>query len=171
MIEIKTPDIKDAKLISQLAIQTFWESHGASAADKDIEEYISKCLPEELFAKELADPKNIFRVAYFNAVAVGFSKIICNYPNKKIEAANVCKLEKIYVLKDFYYTKAGQILFDTGVEIAKARKQNGIWLYVWTENKRALHFYEKQGFKIIADTFFKISETHSNPNYWMYLEF
>ncbi|MBK6522483.1 MAG: GNAT family N-acetyltransferase [Sphingobacteriaceae bacterium] len=106
-----------------------------------------------------------------NDVPVAFSKIIYDAPNPKINDAPVCKLEKIYVLKEYYDQKIGKPLFDLNIELAKQNKQKGIWLYVWTENKRALRFYEKQGFKIIADTLFQISETHSNPNYWLYLKF
>lgn len=171
MIEIKIPTANDAELISKLAIQTFRESHGASASEKDISEYELTRLNVGLFESELSDPKNIFRVLYFDGIPIAFSKIICNFPNPKIEEQCVSKLEKIYVLKEHYDKKVGKILFDHTIEIAKQQKQKGIWLYVWTENKRALRFYEKQGFKIIADTLFKVSETHSNPNYWMYLEF
>ena len=74
-------------------------------------------------------------------------------------------------MKEFYDKNIGKQLFDLNIELAKANKQIGIWLYVWTENKRALRFYEKQGFKNIGSTHFRISETHSNPNYWMYLKF
>lgn len=171
MIEIKIPTVNDAELISKMAIQTFRESHGTSASEKDIAEYELTRLNVNLFELELADPKNIFRILYFDRIPIAFSKIICNFPNPKIEQQRVCKLEKIYVLKEHYDKKVGKLLFDHNIEIAKQQEQKGIWLYVWTENKRALRFYEKQGFKIIADTFFKVSETHSNPNYWMYLEF
>ncbi|MBK7816989.1 MAG: GNAT family N-acetyltransferase [Sphingobacteriaceae bacterium] len=171
MLRFKIPTIKDAELISQMAVQTFYESHGTSASEKDIKEYITLRLNIDLFKEELGHPENIFRVAYLNDVPVAFSKIIYDAPNPKINDAPVCKLEKIYVLKEYYDQKIGKPLFDLNIELAKQNKQKGIWLYVWTENKRALRFYEKQGFKIIADTLFQISETHSNPNYWLYLKF
>ncbi len=154
-----------------MAKQTFRESHGTSAAEKDILEYEDSRLNVELFESELADPANTFRIAYLNEIPVAFSKEIFNCPNPKIVEQSVCKLEKLYVLKEFYDQKIGQPLFDLNIELAKQNGQKGIWLYVWTENKRALRFYEKQGFKNIANTLFKVSETHSNPNYWMYLEF
>ncbi|MBP9068636.1 MAG: GNAT family N-acetyltransferase [Bacteroidia bacterium] len=171
MLRFEIPTINDAKLISQLAIQTFHESHGTSASEKDIDEYTSLRLNVDVFKQELSDPKNTFRLVFLNDVPVAFSKIIYDAPNPKINDAPVCKLEKIYVLKEYYDQKIGKPLFDLNIELAKQNKQKGIWLYVWTENKRALRFYEKQGFKIIADTLFKISETHSNPNYWLYLKF
>jgi ribosomal protein S18 acetylase RimI-like enzyme len=171
VLRFEIPTLKDAELLSRLAKQTFRESHGTSAAEKDILEYEAKRLGVELFRNELNDPKTIFRVAYLNDVPVGFSKASFNFPNPKIKEQTVCQLEKLYVLKEFYDQKIGQPLFDLNVELAKQAGQKGMWLYVWTENKRALRFYEKQGFKNIANTLFKISETHSNPNYWMYLEF
>jgi len=171
VLRFEIPTVKDAELISQMAIQTFYESHGTSASEKDIEEYTNQKLNVALFKEELADAKNIFRVAYLNDVPVAFSKIIYNFSNLKINEVPVCKMEKIYVLKKYYTQKIGKPLFDLNIKLAKENKQKGIWLYVWTENKRAVRFYEKEGFKIIADTFFKISETHSNPNYWLYLKF
>lgn len=171
MIEIRTPTEKDAHLISLLAAQTFYESHGSSASEEDIKEYEKEKLNVSLFEQELKDPRNIFRIAYLNNVPVGFSKLICNYPNSKIKEPTICKLEKIYVLKEYYDKGIGKPLFNHNLEIARQNSQKGMWLYVWTENERALRFYNKQGFKIIANTFFEISKTHSNPNYWMYLEF
>lgn len=171
MLHFEIPTVKDAELISRMAIQTFRESHGTSASEKDIEEYTITKLSVDLFKEELADPKNIFRLAFLNEVPVAFSKMIYDLANPKINDAPVCKLEKLYVLKEYYDQKIGKPLFDLNIKLAKQNKQKGIWIYVWTENKRALRFYEKQGFKIIADTFFKVSETHSNPNYWLYLKF
>jgi ribosomal protein S18 acetylase RimI-like enzyme len=171
VLRFEIPITDDAALISRLAIQTFRESHGTSAAEKDILDYETKRLNVDLFKEELQDPKNIFRVVYLSNVPVAFSKEVFNTPNPKIKEQAVCKLEKLYVLKEYYDQKIGQPLFDLNVELAKTAGQKGMWLYVWTENKRALRFYEKQGFKNIANTLFKVSETHSNPNYWMYLEF
>jgi ribosomal protein S18 acetylase RimI-like enzyme len=171
MVEIKIPGVKDALLISQLAARTFYESHGTSASEKDLKEYEQKRLNPELFKAELCGRQNEFRVAYYNNIPVGFSKIVYDSPNPKISETPVCELNKIYVLKDHYDKKIGKSLFDLNVELAKQHGQKGMWLYVWTENTRALSFYEKQGFKIIADAQFKVSETHSNPNYWMYLKF
>jgi ribosomal protein S18 acetylase RimI-like enzyme len=171
VLRFETPTVKDAELLSRLAVQTFRESHGTSAAEKDILEYETKRLNVDLFKEELSDARNVFRVAYLNTVPAAFSKIIFNFPNPKIKEQAVCKLEKLYVLREFYDQRIGQPLFDLNVKLAKQAAQTGMWLYVWTENKRALRFYEKQGFKNIANTLFKVSETHSNPNYWMYLEF
>ena len=46
-----------------------------------------------------------------------------------------------------------------------------MWLYVWTENHRAVNFYNNLGFKIVGEYDFKIFETHSNPNHQMLLSY
>ena len=62
-------------------------------------------------------------------------------------------------------------LFKFNMEFAKQNNQKGIWLAVWIENKRAINFYLKMGFKKVGKFDFKISETHSNPNHILYLKF
>jgi len=46
-----------------------------------------------------------------------------------------------------------------------------MWLFVWTENHKAINFYKKAGFKIVGQHDFQISATHSNPNHQMLLTF
>ena len=171
MLQIITPDISHAKIIAQLGAQSFIESHGSSASKPDIEKYVNEKFTVEQFKKELSDPAAIFRLMYSDGKPAAYSKIIPSCANPLLAEKKVCKMERLYVLKDYYDKKLGQPLFDDSVRIAKEMLQKGLWLNVWTGNPRAIRFYEKQGFKIIGETSFKISENHSNPNYWLFLEF
>ena len=67
-------------------------------------------------------------------------------------------MERLYLLKEFYGLHLGTKLMNFNSEL-------------WTENFRAIKFYEKAGFKIVGQANFTVSKTHSNPNYIMYLEF
>lgn len=169
MIEIIKPGIEIAHSLAELAKKSFIESHGSSASEEDIQEYVNASLTETTFLKELNNANNIFKVALYNGKLAGYLKIILNCKNPKLQEENVCKLERLYVLKEFYDKKIGIQLLKECVKICMENNQKGIWLYVWTENHRALNFYKKAGFEIIAETSFKISSKHSNPNYWLYL--
>ncbi len=169
MIELVKPGIEIAHSLAELAKKSFIESHGNSASEEDILEYLNASLTEEKFLNELSDESNIFRVATLSGELAGYLKIILNCKNPKLQEENVCKLERLYVLKKFYDKKIGIALLKECIKICKENNQKGIWLYVWTENHRALTFYKKVGFEIIAETSFKISSKHSNPNYWLYL--
>jgi len=171
MISIQKATLNDLVLLSELAKTSFIESHGHSGPEKDISHYVDTNFTTELFKIELTDLKNNYYIIYYNGVAAGFSNIIFNMPYKNIKEEKICKLSRLYLTKQFTGLKLGKALFEFNVELSKQQAQQGMWLYVWTENKPALRFYEKAGFVKIEDTFFKISETHSNPNYIMYLAY
>ena len=56
------------------------------------------------------------------------------------------EIQRIYVLKAFHGKKLGQLLLDQAVKIAQEYNVDYIWLGVWEENHRAIHFYAKNGF-------------------------
>lgn len=171
MINIIKAEIKHAALIAQIGEKTFWESHGVSASKANITEFVSKKYTKETIEKELVNPNNLYYLIYYDNKIAGFSKIVLNTPNGNIPFKNVTKLDRFYLLKAFYGQKLGQILFDFNVELSRKNQQNGIWLAVWVENKRAINFYQKAGFKVVGKYDFQISKTHSNPNHIMYLTY
>jgi ribosomal protein S18 acetylase RimI-like enzyme len=171
MVSITKATEKDAALLSELAKITFIQSHGHSAGKEDLDSYMTEKYREDIFKQELSDPLNIYHLLYYNAQPAGFSKIIFDEPYAESIVKNITKLERIYLLKEFYDLKLGKELFDFNAALAKKNNQAGIWLFVWKENERAFKFYKKNGFKIIGSYDFKISERHSNPNYQMVLIF
>ena len=162
---------KDAKILAQIAKASFLPAHGHSAPKKDIDNYLSKNFTEANFIKELENPVNHYYIIYHENEIAGYSKIILNSKNKSIAANNVTKMERMYLLKEFYGLNLGAKLFQYNIEFAKKNNQKGIWVFVWVENKRAIAFYKKMGFIIVGSFDFQVSETHSNPNHAMYLEF
>ena len=161
----------DFKLLADIGKQTFIESHGESASKSDIDSYINEKYSFEEFQKELSDTENIYHIINYEDKAIGFSKIILNSATPNIENNNVTKLERIYILKEFYNLKMGLELMNFNIELSKSNNQVGMWLFVWIENVRAINFYMKNGFEIIGSHDFKISATHSNPNHQIFLKY
>jgi len=171
MIQIIKAEIKHAELIANIGKKTFCESHGISASKENINAFISEKYTIEALENELNNNNNSYYLIYFNNKLAGFSKVQFNTENSNIAVKNITKLDRFYLLKDFYGKKLGLKLFEFNIEISKKNQQKGIWLAVWVENKRAIKFYKKAGFKIVGKYDFKISDTHSNPNHIMYLSF
>ncbi|MBA2611813.1 MAG: GNAT family N-acetyltransferase [Bacteroidetes bacterium] len=171
MIKIIRATTNDTNLISEVGKISFLESHGISGPDREIKQYVEQAFSLEAIAKELEDKKNNYFILYYNNQIAGYSNIIYNATNPKIESKFICKLDRLYVLKEFHGLKLGTALFEFNIQQSLENLQTGIWLYVWTGNKPALGFYKKAGLEIIASTTFKITENHSNPNYWMYRRF
>ena len=171
MITIQKATITDAATIAEIGKKSFIESHGHSASATDIDSYVSKKYTLDAIREEIENPENIYHLIFYKGQAAGYSKIILNAANENIPAANVTTLDRLYLLKDFYDLKLGSALLEFNINISKEFHQAGMWLYTWTENKRAIDFYHKTGFNIIGKANFKISETHANPNHVMYLEY
>ena len=171
MITIERATEKDASLLSEIGKTTFIESHGSSASNTEIGNYVARTYLPEVLHDELLDHNNIYHILYLDGQPAGFSKIILNTTYDKSNENNLTKLERLYFLRKYYDLKLGRKLFEFILELVRAHNQDGIWLYVWTENPRAIRFYENCGFIINGKHSFKISETHSNPNYRMILKF
>lgn len=164
------PGKEDAENLRVLAITTFRESHGHSASAEDIDVYIDAKFSAEHVAKELADASNVFHFVYVNEELAGYSKIIYNTAYENLTPPNSTKLERLYVLEKFHDQKIGKQLMEFNLHLAQQNEQAAIWLYVWTENHRAVRFYNNFGFQPIAETLFHISARHANPNWILRLE-
>jgi len=171
MISIRKADENDSATLATLGSITFRESHGHSAAPADIDAYDSRTFRDDILKKELSDVKNIYHIIHYNTKAVGFSKIVLDSPFAGSEIKNITKLDRLYLLQEFYGLHLGSALFNFITDLMKEKNQKGVWLYTWKENQRAINFYKRKGFKIIGSHNFQLSETHSNPNHQMFLRF
>jgi len=170
-LQILKANIDHSDLIIELGRQTFIESHGHSASIEDITCFNNKTYNKEILQKEFQDPNIQYHIIYYRGKAAGFSKIESYASNKYIKDIDVSKLDRIYLLTEFYHLGLGSKLLEYNIKLSKKEIQKGIWLAVWTENARAIKFYCKMGFKILGAHSYEISPTHSNPNHIMYLEY
>jgi diamine N-acetyltransferase len=171
MVSIVKANVEHSQLLSEIAKLSFIESHGNCAKTEDVNIYVNEKYNNNVFKEELTDQKNIYHIIYNDKRPAGYSKIIFNSPYTGSEIKNITKLERIYLLKEFYDLKLGLELFEFNISLSKRNDQTGMWLYVWKENHRAINFYKRSGFIIIGSHNFKISETHSNPNHQMFLKY
>lgn len=169
MTSITKAKTEDFQLLADIGRISFIESHGNSASEEEINMYVRSKYNYDVLKQELNDPKCIYYIIYHDKKPAGYSKIILNATHSNIQEKNVTKLERLYLLKEFYSLKLGFELFTFNIQLSKQNNQTGMWLFVWKENQRAVSFYKKTGFEIIGIHDFKLTETHSNPNYQMLL--
>ncbi len=145
------------------------EAHRDSTTEENLNEYLMKNYNENAIKEELNNPNNIYHLISYNKIPVGFSKINLNAKHPHIISENVTKLDRIYLLKEYFSLKLGYELLKFNIELSKNNHQGGIWLYTWIGNNRAINFYLKAGFKIIGSHRFYVTETHYNLNHHMFL--
>jgi ribosomal protein S18 acetylase RimI-like enzyme len=171
MISITRATEDDYKSIVNIGKISVAEAHRESTTAENMNEYLAANYTDDAIKKELADQNNIYHIISSNGIAAGFSKIILNAAHPDLAAKNVTKLDRIYLLKEFYGLKLGSELLDFNVAISENDNQSGMWLYTWVGNKRAVNFYLKAGFAIIGSHNFHVAGTHYNLNHHMFLKF
>ena len=165
IVPVQLSDIDQLYWISR---KTFLESHGHSAKDSDIQEYINGNLNTSVLRQQLRSSENHFYFILKDQELAGYSKIILDKSHPSIGWQPVAKFERLYLPREFYGLGLGEELFAHNLDIARSNHQKGMWLFVWVENERALRFYHKHDFQIIDQQDFKISEDHANPNHLMW---
>jgi len=167
VIKAREEDHRSIVGIGKVAVE---EAHRGSTTAENLNEYLEKNYNDDAIKEELNDPGNIYHIIKYNDIPVGFSKINLNATHPDIAAKNVTKLDRIYLLKEYYGLKLGLELLNFNIELARNNDQSGIWLYTWTGNSRAIEFYLKTGFTIIGSHKFYVTETHYNMNHHMFLD-
>lgn len=171
MISIIKATGEDYKSIVTIGKISVAEAHRESTSAENMNKFLEKNYNENAIKEELNDPNNIYQIIRYNEFHVGFSKIILNEKHPDIVAENVTKLDRIYLLKEFYGLKLGLELLNFNFDLSRNNNQSGIWLYTWVGNNRAINFYLKAGFTIIGSHKFYVTATHYNLNHHMFLDF
>lgn len=147
-IEIRKVTIFHLEEIQKISIQTFKETFASVNTPENIANYLQESFNTEQLTGELNNANSQFYIAYLEAEVVGYLKI--NFGDAQTEAIskNALELQRIYVLQNFHGKNIGQLLLDQVKKIAQNTGVDFIWLGVWEENHRALHFYTKNGFVV-----------------------
>ncbi len=159
---------RDVSDLAWLGAETFRQSHGHSLEEQDIDEFINRNHTPTAVAEQLAQADNIYHIVRSGGKAIAYSKLALHAPHPGSDMPGVCKLDRIYVLEDFISLKIGEPLLQVNLELARQQQQKGVWLFVWIENARAIRFYTRMGFGVIANHDFRVSGTRVNPNHVMY---
>ena len=170
MITIKKATVTDVKQLAIVAKKAFFIPHQYAIPEEIMDNYLKESFSEENLKKEVTQKNYKYLLIFYKDELAGFSKVILNTPNEHFKDKNVTKMERLYLVEEFYGLGLGKKLFDFNVDFIKKNNQKGIWLYVWIKNDRALRFYKKVGFKKIALFDFPISATETRPNNVLFLD-
>ncbi|HEX8333348.1 MAG TPA: GNAT family N-acetyltransferase [Segetibacter sp.] len=171
MISITKVQREDVPTLSRIGSLSLIESHGKSAPAHVMQSYVDENFSETALREEVIDPANIFYLVSYNGEPVGYSKIVYNISIESVSHPNITKMERLYVLAKFHNFQLGRQLMDFNIKLSKHHDQQGMWLYVWKENHRAIRFYERTGFTIVGDGYFRLTADHANPNWQMFMQF
>jgi diamine N-acetyltransferase len=150
MITIRNAQSDDFAMLAELGRKAFYQAFGQHNDAADMQAYLDLAFNPDTIQSQLNDKNNTFLIAYFHNNPVGYAKLKRNSTFHAIENSKVIQLERIYALLPYIGKKIGKALMEECIQIGKQEMYEFIWLSVWQENKIAIDFYNKFGFKVIG---------------------
>lgn len=144
--------------LQALSIQTFRATYEHLNDPIHFRAYLHRAFSIPQLEKELNTPNSVFYFALLEEKIVGFIKLNFSKGIKDLNPATSVELERIYLIKDQQGKDLGKQLIQKAIQFATQRPYEQIWLGVWKQNPRAVHFYKKNGFQIFGEHLFYIGE-------------
>ncbi len=164
MIEIKPAQISDLTTIHNLAHEIWPGAYLEILGQKQLDYMLEKIYSLPSLEHQFAILKHQFIILVEDETPIGFASYSPH------EGAPVYHLNKIYVLPGHQGKNLGKKLLDYITSDIKKSGATSLQLNVNRYNK-ALHFYEKQGFKIIRKEDNDIGSGYFMNDYVMELKF
>ena len=155
-INIQRVTIGDIYSLQILGTKTFYESFSADNTEDNISKYLEEVFSISKLTDEINNVNSEFYFATFDNKRIGYLKLNFGQSQTELGEDNALEIERIYVLKACHGKKVGQLLLDKAIHIARQKGLDYVWLGVWEENPRAIHFYKKNGFVEFDKHIFKL---------------
>ena len=144
-VDYRAATAEDAGALAELGAHTFTHTFGHLYEPGDLETFLQNHSPEN-WDKELNDPAFEVRVAESEGQLVGYVKL--GPPHLPFEPrGEAAELRQLYVVEEMKGQGVAQTLMEWVIDRARDQRADYLYLSVFTENHRALRFYEKYGFE------------------------
>src|SRR5215467_2130033 len=156
-IKVVRANSSHGETISSIGKLSFRDAFGNLFNDKvALFEYLEYTYSIDKIVKSINKENNVFFIAFVENVPVGFAKLKMSSLEPQIESIAQMELQKIYVLSYYHGSGAGAALMNAVINYAHEVQPDYLWLHVHESNKKALRFYEKNGFEISGNHSFFI---------------
>ena len=159
-IHISRVTLSDLEILQEICRTPFFETFAAVNTAENMARYLEGVFSTERLTLEILNPESEFYFAWKDQRPLGYLKVNFGHAQNELQEANALEIERIYVLKAFQGEKVGPLLMGKALQIARERKAATVWLGVWENNHRALHFYRKNGFTEFGKHAFILGDDH-----------
>ncbi len=160
MITISQATSKDIPIIQEIAHKTWPITYGTILSNEQLDYMMNLMYSDESLLEQFKS-KPLFFLAQEDDSFLGFTSCENNYQNNK-----VTRIHKIYILPETQGKGVGKLLIEKVIAVAKENKAEVISLNVNKFNK-AVSFYKKIGFEIVAEEDLDIGNGYLMEDYKM----
>jgi len=147
-ISIRKIETAEAKVLSRLAKQTFFDTFTGTCTKEDMDSFLEEYFNVSQIKKELEDNTSFNFFAIIDDQPAGYIRFKEDYDTfpymKKWKAI---EMKRLYIVKEFHGKGIAQQLMGLFMEHAIKNNYEVAWLGVWEFNFKAQSFYKKYGFE------------------------
>ena len=148
--EIRPATENDAAALSSFAAAVFPLGGSPDAHPSDLARYIAAELTTERFAAMIQDRNSEILLAENANGLCGYALVVESSPHPQIEATAPAELRKFYVAPAYHGAGVADTLMRKVIANLEGRRREVAWLSVFSENPRAVAFYERWGFHVVG---------------------
>lgn len=148
----------DLPTFVDLAIRTFRETYAIHNNPQDMQQYMDAYMSKSRLIAEVDEPGSCTLIQWYGDLMAGYARLRRASPSCSISATSHWELERFYVDKPWQGRGLAADLMSACEQETQKRGLDGLWLGVWTENRRARRFYQKMGFREEGSKEFKLGQ-------------
>lgn len=150
LVSLRKATVEDADLLTELGITTFIEKWKDNYDEKTLQAYLSKAYDKANILEELQQDTFTYLLAVTPEQVIGFAKLSRRQQLADWITEPCLEVCRLYVLQAFQSLRAGAMMMDAAIDIARQEKMKSVVLGVWENNDRAIAFYKRLGFEKIG---------------------
>lgn len=140
---------RDASLLAELGARTFRNS-APNTHHEDVESYVRENFTREKLLACLSGKKSAALILERNGQAIGYALLSPDKEPIGLAPPPSIRIKWLYILEEWTGRRLGDVLMSRCLEHATSLGVASVWLTVWKNNGRAIHFYERWGFRKIG---------------------
>lgn len=144
--------------LQKIGKQTFYETFSNHNSAENMTYYLETSFSLDKLREEVTNPDTAFYFAKYGNEIIAYLKLNLGHSQTELQDDLAMEIERIYVLEAFQGKQIGQLLYEKAIHIAKEKELHYIWLGVWEENKKAIQFYQKNGFEVFDKHVFVLGD-------------
>lgn len=160
-MNIRRATLEDRDLLVALGRETFFDTFVGTCSDEDMDLFLRESFAPEKVERELRQEGSFYYVlAGEGTEALGYARLFADpelgegLPEEY--GGGAIELVRFYLKRKAFGTGAAQLLMAHCLEEARRMGFARMYLGVWEKNLRAQRFYEKSGFRKIAEKIFMV---------------
>lgn len=148
----------DAPDIATLASQVFAKTYGSAIPHDTLTRYLARVFTAKAVAGEFESQQCEIVLTHDKHHLIGMCKLRARAAPVAAPFARPLEIVQMYIAHSHHRNGIGSTLMRAAITHAHTHAHDGIWLCVWQQNLRALHFYQHWHFYKIGETKIMVDE-------------